>query len=113
MMLSVNEKNFSQAVLESSSPVLVHFLAPWCGLCRLISPSLRKFQTESGGQIQVVSINADDNFKLASRYRLTSLPTLILFENGQAIYRLEGFNGRDELEKNLNSLAANYWVRSA
>jgi thioredoxin 1 len=113
MILSVNEKNFSQVVLESSDPVLVHFLAPWCGLCRLVLPSLRKFQTESGGQIKIININADENLKLASRYRLKSLPTLILFENSQATYRLEGFNRRDELEKNLNSIAANYWVRSA
>ena len=113
MMLSANDKTFSKIVLESSQPVLVNFWAPWCGLCRPIAPSLLQFQSESAGQLQLVNINADDNLKLASTYRLKSLPTLILFEKGQVIYRVEGFNGRDELQRTLSSLAANFWVQSA
>jgi thioredoxin 1 len=113
MMLSVNEKNFDDVVLKSSEPVLVHFWAPWCGLCRLILPLLHKAQSDSTGQIKVVGVNADENFKLANTYRLKSLPTLILFENGQIVRRIEGFNGRDELQRNLNSLTANVWAKSA
>ncbi|NJM90582.1 MAG: thioredoxin [Hydrococcus sp. RU_2_2] len=113
MMLSVNEKNFSDVVLNSSEPVIVHFWAPWCGLCRLIVPLLHKAQSDSAGHIQVVGVNADENFKLANTYRLKSLPTIILFENGQIVRRIEGFNGRDELQRNLNSLTTKVWAQSA
>ena len=83
MVLSVTERTFTQEVLESPIPVLVNFWAPWCGLCKLINPQLQKFQSQWGPNVKLVGINADSNFKLANTYRLTSLPTLILFEGGQ------------------------------
>jgi thioredoxin 1 len=112
-MLSVNERNFSQEVLQSSQPVLVHFLAPWCGLCRLIVPVLSKFEAESQGQLRVVYINADENLRLANTYRLTNLPTLLLFEQGQVVYRLEGFQGREELYHTLEGIMMSLLPKTA
>ena len=103
MVLSVSERTFAQEVFEASTPVLVHFWAPWCGLCRAIDPTLITFQSDWAGQVKLVGVNADQNFKLAHTYRLTSLPTLILFEGEKARFRLEQYQGREELRRTLDS----------
>ncbi len=108
MLVSINEKKFTQEVYHASSPVLVHFWAPWCGLCRMINPLLLRFQQESGDRIKVLGINADDNLKLSSTYRLTTLPTLILFDGERVMQRLDGFQGRDAVNRALSELAKQY-----
>ncbi len=104
MALAVDENNFSQEVLQSQTPVLVNFWAPWCGLCRVIGPLLNRLQADFPGQIKLVDINADENLRLANTYRLTNLPTLLLFDGGQVVHRLEDFRSRDELRDALMSL---------
>ncbi|AUS99664.1 thiol reductase thioredoxin [Nostoc sp. CENA543] len=111
MVLSVSERTFTQEVLESPIPVLVNFEAPWCGLCRIIHPLLLQFQGQCGDQIKLVGINADENFKLSNTYRLKSLPTLLLIENGVIRHRLEGFRGRDDLRLALEEIKLNYTRR--
>ncbi|HEY9876727.1 MAG TPA: thioredoxin domain-containing protein [Candidatus Obscuribacterales bacterium] len=104
MILSVNERTFRQEVLESPTPVLVHFWAPWCGLCKMINPILMRYQAESGNHIKLVGINADQNLKLANAYRLANLPTLILFEDGKMVYRRDSFHGRDDLRRAMEDI---------
>lgn len=108
MVLSVNERTFTKEVLESPIPVLIHFWAPWCGLCRLIEPLLSEIQKHGSEYIKIVGINADENFKLSNTYRLTTLPTLILIENGKIRYRLDSFRGRDELRLALEEIKLSY-----
>lgn len=103
MSISVNEKTFNKEVLESSVPVLVHFWAPWCGLCRMVTPLLNRFQAEWEGQVRLVDINADENFRLSNQYRLTTLPTLLFIERGEITNRLDSFRGRDELRVALDN----------
>lgn len=113
MVLSLNDRTFRQEVLESTTPVLVDFWAPWCGLCRLIHPLVQEFQSEWSDPIKLVRVNADDNLKLATTYRIKSLPTILLFEGGQMIHRLEGFNGRDDLRRALSMIMVTSLPKSA
>ena len=103
-MLSLSEQAFTKAVLSAAQPVLVHFSAPWCGVCLLIEPLLVKFQAETHEKLEIVQINADKNLKLANRYGLTSLPTLILFIKGKVAYRVDAIEGRDDLQQQLRAL---------
>lgn len=105
MVLSISERSFPKEVLEASTPVLVYFWAPWCGVCRLIPPALNRFQEEWGDSIKIVKINADESLKLANTYRLTTLPTLILLDRGQIRHRLEGFHSTDDLRRQLEAIA--------
>lgn len=91
------QSNFDQEILQSASPVLVHFGAPWCGPCRMIEPLLARFQAEFGSSLKLIGINADENLKLASQYRITTLPTLLFFEHGKLLHRLEGMYKREVL----------------
>ena len=113
MVLAVSEQTFTEEVLGSTTPVLVHFWAPWCGMCRLINPLLIRFQSEWGDRVKLVGINADQNFKLANTYRLQTLPTLLLIENGQVIQRLDCFKGRDDLRRELEKIMVSYLPNSA
>ncbi|MBE9178904.1 redoxin domain-containing protein [Oculatella sp. LEGE 06141] len=104
MILAVNEQTFTDEVLKSPIPVLVNFWAPWCGLCRLVNPMLSELQDEWGGQIKLVSINADENLKLANTYRLQTLPTVMLFDGGKLLNRLDEFRSRDDFQVTSNKI---------
>ncbi len=113
-MIAVNETSFDQEVLASPVPVLINFWAPWCGVCRLINPLLSQVNQFTGnGVIKVVSINADENFKLANGYRLRTLPTLLLVKEGNVCDLIEGFSGRDELRLALEQMSHQCHLYSA
>lgn len=106
MLLSASEPTFSKQVLESSQPIVVYFWAPWCKLCLNIQPLLLQFQSENPELLKIVSVNADENFKLVNTYRLKMLPTLLIFDRGVVIHRIEGFHGREELYRTLEKVSA-------
>ncbi|NJL88873.1 MAG: thioredoxin [Coleofasciculaceae cyanobacterium SM2_1_6] len=110
--LAVTERTFQQEVLESSQLVLVNFGAPWCGLCHLISPIVRSCHAQWGEEVKLVEINADENLRLANTYRLKSLPTLLLFAEGQVVQRIDHFQGRDNFRKSLESILRTQCSRS-
>ncbi len=104
MFRIVSEKTFNKEVLSSTEPVLVHFSAPWCGLCRMINPMLNRLQCERQRPVKIVMINADENLKLANTYRLKNLPTLLLFENGQLVERVDNFTNREGIFATLKRI---------
>ena len=103
-MIAVNEATFQREVIESPLPVLINFWAPWCGVCRLVNPVLNQIQARLNPGCKIVSINADENFKIASAYQLKTLPTLMLVQQGEVCDRIEGFSEREELEQALQRL---------
>jgi len=84
MTKPVSEANFGEEVLKSNEPVLVDFWAEWCGPCRAIAPVLEELSTELEGKVKIVKLNVDENPGLAAQYGVRSIPTMILFKNGEA-----------------------------
>lgn len=79
--------------------VLVDFWAPWCGPCRMIAPVLEQLDQEMGDQVQVVKVNVDENQQMAGAYGIMSIPTMVLFKDGQPLGKLVGFKPLDVLKE--------------
>lgn len=99
--LKITEKNFDDEVMMSDKPVLVDFWASWCGPCKMLSPVIKELADELGDKVKVGKINVDEEFGLAHTYSVTSIPTIILFENGEEKERLIGFHTKDEITEIL------------
>jgi thioredoxin 1 len=82
-LFEVDESTFEREVLEADRPVVVDFWAPWCGPCRVVNPILSDMAAQHGERLKFVKLNVDESPETASRYNVLSIPTVILFENGQ------------------------------
>lgn len=101
-MLSVSEKDFSAVVLNSSRPVLVDFFADWCGPCRMLAPTLEQLFAETGGKYDIVKVNVEDNYDLAKRYGVMSIPTMIVFKDGELAEKVVGLRSKKDITEMLN-----------
>ncbi len=97
----VTDETFNQAVLKSDQPILVDFWAVWCGPCRMVAPVVDEIAREHAGQLKVMKLDVDENQHTAMAYGVMSIPTLILFKNGQPVERIVGFRPKADMEKKI------------
>ena len=100
------ESTFEQDITHSSVPVLVDFWAPWCGPCRVQLPIVEEIGRAEAGRARVVKVNVDEQPELAERFRVASIPTLLVFSNGQARERFVGVQSAATLRAALRAAAA-------
>jgi thioredoxin 1 len=92
-----SDANFESDVLESSAPVVVDFWAEWCGPCRMIAPALEEIAEQLGDKVKIVKLNVDENPNIAAKYGIMSIPTLMMFKNGEIASRQVGAAPKQKL----------------
>ncbi|MGH9065031.1 MAG: thioredoxin [Acidimicrobiales bacterium] len=96
-LTQLSDASFDEEVKSSEQPVLVDFWAEWCGPCKMIAPILEEIAVEREGSLRVAKLNIDENLETARRYDVMSIPTLILFKEGELKHRIIGAKGKSQL----------------
>jgi thioredoxin 1 len=95
-VVNVTDASFNEEI--ANGVTLVDFWAPWCGPCKMIAPVLEELDTEIGTSVKIAKVNVDDNGESAARFGVMSIPTLILFKDGQPVDKVVGFQSKDALK---------------
>jgi thioredoxin 1 len=102
---SIDTSNFESDVLQSSTPVVVDFWAEWCGPCKMIAPSLEEISEEMGDKVTIAKVNIDENPDIAAQFGVRSIPTLVIFKDGQPTSVQVGAKSKGDLSKWISSEA--------
>ena len=102
----VSDADFEAEVLKATEPVVVDFWAEWCGPCKMIAPALEEIAGTLGGKVKILKLNVDESPKTAEKYGIMSIPTLMLFKNGELASRQVGAAPKQKLEQWITSAAA-------
>jgi len=105
-MINLTQENFEKEVLQSAKPVLVDFWAEWCGPCKMLTPILDELAQEYDGRITIGKVNIDDHQELAAQYGIRSIPTLLLFQNGQVADQIVGLRSKRDLKASFDRVMA-------
>ena len=106
MVDKVTDATFDKDVLKASGPVVVDFWAEWCGPCRMISPALEEISNSLNGKVTILKLNVDENPATAAKYGVMSIPTLMLFKNGELASRQVGAAPKQKLEQWITTATA-------
>ena len=102
--IDVNEENFDSVVMDSDKPVLVDFWAEWCGPCKMLTPTIEALAEEYKDSSSIVKINVDDSPAIATKYGIRSIPSILLFNNGDVVEQRVGAVSKDELAGMLDKI---------
>ena len=100
-MTILTSENFDREVLNSNKPVVVDFWATWCGPCRMLAPVIEEIANEYAGKVKVGKVNVDDERELALEYGVSSIPTVMVFQNGEVKQTSVGYRPKEEIEQLL------------
>ena len=103
--IEVTDETFQKEVLAADRPVLVDFWAAWCGPCRMLAPTIEQLAKESNGRYRVAKIDIDENIQTAGRYTISSIPTVMIFKNGQMVEKMEGLQSKQAIQARLARLS--------
>jgi thioredoxin 1 len=104
-IVTLTDANFTQEVLQSATPVVVDFWAEWCGPCKMLTPVLDELADEYDGKVKFGKLNIDENPRTPDDYKVTKIPTLMIFKSGQVVEQVVGMKSKRDLQANLNKYA--------